>query len=69
MKRTGTRAKRRSAKSTSFNPTSEDLQQATQAFLSDGGKIQKIQDLEEGFEEFLSHANGRQGVDEYLIGS
>ena len=69
MKRTGTRAKRRSAKSTSFNPTSEDLQQATQAFLSDGGQIKKIQDLDVGFEEFLAHANGRQGADEYLLGS
>ncbi len=60
---------RRSKKSTSFQPNEDFIRQATEDFIKQGGKITRIVDVREQYEDFLAYREASNPADEFLLGN
>ena len=58
---------RRKTTQTKFRPNRSVIDQATEDYLKKGGRITKIIDVSEGYEEFLS-SKGIPAADSFLLG-
>ena len=63
---TAKRGRKRKSPST-FQPSSNYVQSATDEFIRSGGKIKKVVDLEDSFEAFIGAKEGNV-ADDFLLG-
>ncbi len=46
----------------------DEIDKAVQAFLNNGGKIEKIADIGRNYQEIMAGSNGAADVDDFLMG-
>lgn len=63
------RRRGRRTKNTSFNPTSDLIKNATEEFLKNGGKVTRVVDVSEDYDNFLASRERMNPADEFLLGN